>query len=61
MIAATDLVFLASVYHSKSGKEYSDPSRLGANIRGGRPGFVRVASNEQGGTVVYVPDFSGNR
>ena len=59
-IGRADLVFLATVYRSVSKNESRDPSRLGANSRGGPPGFVRVTT-ENGRSVIYLPDYSGNR
>ena len=60
LIHEADLVFIATVYSSQSGDEEIDPSRAGANCRGGKPGFVRVEDSPQG-SVVYLPDYSGNR
>ncbi|KAI9926841.1 hypothetical protein ASPWEDRAFT_121344 [Aspergillus wentii DTO 134E9] len=34
---------------------------MDTNIRGGPPGFIRVASNEPSGAVVVYPEYSGNR
>ena len=34
---------------------------MSTNHRGGLPGFVRVAQNDDGGVVLVWPEFSGNR
>ncbi|KAI7204387.1 oxidoreductase [Hortaea werneckii] len=34
---------------------------MDTNHRGGPPGFVRVASNEESGAVICWPEYSGNR
>lgn len=34
---------------------------MDSNLRGGPPGFARVASNERSGAVIVWPEYSGNR
>ncbi|KAF8877521.1 hypothetical protein BD779DRAFT_1448492 [Infundibulicybe gibba] len=58
LILQSDTVFLGSSYHAPPGESHLYPSHLGMNQRGGRPGFIRVASD---GRTVVLPDFSGNR
>lgn len=36
-------------------------ANMDTNIRGGPPGFVRLASNDASGTVILYPEYSGNR
>ncbi|EST06499.1 Riboflavin synthase-like beta-barrel [Kalmanozyma brasiliensis GHG001] len=57
-VAQADAVFLATRYTSPVQTIFK--SRLGINIRGGKPGFVRITT-EEGRTVAYLPDYSGNR
>lgn len=52
MIATADTFFVASYVDLEGGKRQVDVSH-----RGGRPGFVRVGSDD----VLTIPDFSGNQ
>ena len=58
LIHASDTHFIASACPGDS----SDPT-AGCDIshRGGRPGFVRVAPAEGGGSRLDIPDWSGNK
>ncbi|KIS72165.1 uncharacterized protein UMAG_00583 [Mycosarcoma maydis] len=66
-IAQADTIFLATRYTSPVQTIFQ--SRLGINIRGGKPGFLRITTEATtdgiGGTVrrqvAYLPDYSGNR
>ncbi|ETS63810.1 hypothetical protein PaG_02128 [Moesziomyces aphidis] len=66
-IARADAVFLATRYTSPVQTIFK--SHLGINIRGGKPGFVRISAEKvarsSGETelrqVAYLPDYSGNR
>lgn len=51
LLAKADMFFISS-HHEAT---------LGTNHRGGPPGFVRVARNDGGGTVLVYPELSGNR
>ena len=51
MLSQADMFFMSSHYED----------RLGTNHRGGPPGFVRVAQNDDRGTVLIYPEYSGNR
>ncbi|CZT16794.1 related to oxidoreductase, FAD-binding [Ramularia collo-cygni] len=52
LLAKADLFFVSSAQHDTD---------MDTNHRGGPPGFLRVDSNEEGGAVVYWPEYSGNR
>ncbi|GAB1730169.1 hypothetical protein NU195Hw_g7476t1 [Hortaea werneckii] len=52
LLAKADMIFLSSSHNSID---------MDTNHRGGPPGFVRVASNEESGAVVCWPEYSGNR
>jgi predicted pyridoxine 5'-phosphate oxidase superfamily flavin-nucleotide-binding protein len=52
MIATADTFFVASYVDLENGKRQVDVSH-----RGGRPGFVRVGTDE----VLTIPDFAGNQ
>ncbi|GAK62089.1 oxidoreductase FAD-binding protein [Moesziomyces antarcticus] len=66
-VAQADAVFLATRYTSPVQTIFK--SHLGINIRGGKPGFVRITAEKvtrrSGETelrqVAYLPDYSGNR
>ncbi|SNX81899.1 uncharacterized protein MEPE_00604 [Melanopsichium pennsylvanicum] len=62
-IAQADTVFLATRYTSPVSTIFK--SNLGMNIRGGKPGFVRltteISSTGEEHQVAYLPDYSGNR
>ncbi|ERF77029.1 hypothetical protein EPUS_07935 [Endocarpon pusillum Z07020] len=51
LIAKADTLFVSSCDHDKD---------MDMNIRGGSPGFVRVQSNGDSGTVLVWPEYSGN-
>jgi ferredoxin-NADP reductase len=51
LIAKADTIFLSSCNHDND---------MDSNIRGGPPGFVRVQSNDDSGTVLVWPEYSGN-
>lgn len=52
LLAKADMIFLSSSHNSVD---------MDTNHRGGPPGFVRVASNEESGAVICWPEYSGNR
>ena len=52
LLDKADMFFLSSSHHE---------SNMGTNIRGGPPGFVRVARNDASATILVYPEFSGNR
>ncbi|OTA25050.1 hypothetical protein BTJ68_13452 [Hortaea werneckii EXF-2000] len=52
LLAKADMIFLSSSHNSID---------MDTNHRGGPPGFVRVASNEESGAVISWPEYSGNR
>lgn len=55
--SALELLAKADTFFITSHHEHT----LGTNHRGGPPGFVRVAKNDAGGTVLVYPELSGNR
>ncbi|TKY90791.1 hypothetical protein EX895_000789 [Sporisorium graminicola] len=66
-IAQADAIFLATRYTSPAQTIFK--SHLGINIRGGKPGFLRVTTEtvtknegeKEQRQVAYLPDYSGNR
>ncbi|KAL8834249.1 MAG: hypothetical protein Q9170_003836 [Blastenia crenularia] len=52
LLAKADLFFITSSYHESS---------IGTNYRGGPPGFVQVLQNNDSGSVLIYPEYSGNR
>lgn len=66
-IAQADAIFLATRYTSPVQTIFK--SHLGINIRGGKPGFLRIATEtianpdgeKERRQVAYLPDYSGNR
>ncbi len=59
MIERADTFFVASYFDGQDGRRQIDVSH-----RGGPPGFVRVdigARDADGGDVLTIPDFAGNR
>ncbi|KAF8999569.1 hypothetical protein BDZ89DRAFT_935827, partial [Hymenopellis radicata] len=52
----SDTIFFGTTHDSRAPLF---PSHLGMNIRGGRPGFVRVLPSD--GRTIVLPDYSGNR
>ncbi|RMX82961.1 hypothetical protein D0869_05672 [Hortaea werneckii] len=52
LLAKADMIFLSSSHNSID---------MDTNHRGGPPGFVRVASNEESGAIICWPEYSGNR
>ncbi|UZJ56281.1 hypothetical protein CBS101457_005601 [Exobasidium rhododendri] len=62
IISRADLLFLAS-RHSGDLEAYpADPARLGNNIRGGPPGFLRTFWDDEAQSIcIVLPDWSGNR
>ncbi|RQO44300.1 flavin-nucleotide-binding protein [Variovorax sp. KBW07] len=63
LIGSADTLFIATAYpNDVAAGDEADASSHGVDVshRGGRPGFVRIDSNE-GGDVLTVPDFNGNR
>ncbi|KAI6909466.1 putative oxidoreductase [Hortaea werneckii] len=52
LLEKADMIFLSSSHNSID---------MDTNHRGGPPGFVRVASNEESGAVICWPEYSGNR
>jgi ferredoxin-NADP reductase len=51
LIAKADTIFVSTCNHDND---------MDSNIRGGPPGFVRVQSNNDSGTVLVWPEYSGN-
>ncbi|KAJ3549925.1 hypothetical protein NM688_g5126 [Phlebia brevispora] len=58
-VHAADTVFIGSTYVASKEDVAKNPSHVGQNQRGGRPGFIRVRPSD--GKTIVVPDFSGNR
>ena len=58
-ILQSDTVWLGSSYEARREDRAKYPSHVGANARGGRPGFVRVLPSD--GRTLVLPDYSGNR
>ncbi|KAJ5105653.1 Riboflavin synthase-like beta-barrel [Penicillium alfredii] len=56
--AAVELLSRADTIFVSSSK---GASTMDTNIRGGPPGFVRVASNDADDVVILYPEYSGNR
>lgn len=52
LIAKADLFFITSSNHRRD---------MDANYRGGPVGFVRVLENDERGTTLVYPEYSGNR
>ncbi|KAL8715928.1 MAG: hypothetical protein Q9220_000595 [cf. Caloplaca sp. 1 TL-2023] len=52
LLAKADLFFISSSYGKSS---------MGTNYRGGPPGFVRIMHNNDSGTTLVYPEYSGNR
>src|SRR5436190_4376837 len=52
LLEQADTFFLSSSHENLS---------MDTNIRGGARGFVRVLSNNPGGTILVYPEYSGNR
>ena len=64
LIGSADTLFIATAYPNEvSEGDEADASSHGVDVshRGGRPGFVRIDSDEEGRDVLTVPDFNGNR
>jgi hypothetical protein len=58
MITSSDTVFLGTYFSASVDEARINPSHVGINHRGGRPGFVRVLPD---GRSIVIPDYSGNR
>ncbi|KAI0059565.1 hypothetical protein BV25DRAFT_1860144 [Artomyces pyxidatus] len=58
-ILEADTIFIGSTYKADPNDAKLFPSHVGANQRGGLPGFVRVLPSD--GHTIVVPDYSGNR
>lgn len=56
-IHESDTTFLGTTYAASPNERQKNPSHLGMNHRGGRPGFVRVKPSDQ--RTVVLPDLSG--
>ena len=56
-IHESDMTFLGTSYVALPHERQSNPSHLGMNHRGGRPGFVRVNPSDQ--RTLVLPDLSG--
>lgn len=54
---AVDLIHKADLFFISS----TNGETMDTNHRGGPPGFVRVAKNDEGGVVLVYPEYSGNR
>ncbi|KAI9890488.1 MAG: hypothetical protein M1814_003972 [Vezdaea aestivalis] len=52
LVEKSDMLFISSSNHDED---------MDSNHRGGPPGFVRVLANEDAGTVLVYPEYSGNR
>ena len=52
MLAKADMLFITASNHG---------STLSTNHRGGPPGFVRIAKNDETGCILVYPELSGNR
>lgn len=52
LLSKADAFFISSSHHGSS---------MGTNYRGGPPGFVRVLINDDSGTTLVFPEYSGNR
>ncbi|RHZ48737.1 hypothetical protein CDV55_100120 [Aspergillus turcosus] len=52
LLNRADCLFVASIHGTED---------MDINIRGGPPGFVRLASNGSSGSVFVYPEYSGNR
>ena len=52
LLAKADLFFVSSSDHD---------TNMGTNVRGGSPGFVRLAENNASSVVLAYPEYSGNR
>ncbi|PPR00315.1 hypothetical protein CVT24_004602 [Panaeolus cyanescens] len=58
LIMNSDTTFLGTTYAAAEKESDWNPSHVGMNHRGGRPGFIRVRKDKR---TVVLPDFSGNR
>lgn len=58
-IHSCDTTFFGTTYAATEDDASRFPSHVGMNIRGGRPGFVRVRPSDK--RTLVLPDFSGNR
>ncbi|KAI5866208.1 hypothetical protein GGS23DRAFT_617302 [Durotheca rogersii] len=58
LLARADMFFIAS---AAPGAGEGGSGSMDTNHRGGTPGFVRVLRNEEGGTALVYPEYSGNR
>ena len=56
-ITEADTIFIGTSYEAKAEDVHKFPSHVGANQRGGRPGFVRVRPSD--GKTLVLPDYSG--
>ena len=56
-IHGSDTTFLGTTYLALPHERQKNPSHLGMNHRGGRPGFIRVKPSDQ--RTLVLPDFSG--
>lgn len=57
-ITSSDNLWLGTSYLPAANSRSASQPHLGANHRGGRPGFVRVRAD---GKTLVIPDYSGNR
>ncbi|KAK0457547.1 uncharacterized protein EV420DRAFT_502383 [Desarmillaria tabescens] len=58
-IQSSDTTFFGTTYAAAEDNASRFPSHVGMNIRGGRPGFIRVRPSDK--RTLVLPDFSGNR
>ncbi|KAK0202267.1 hypothetical protein DFS33DRAFT_1375582 [Desarmillaria ectypa] len=58
-IHSCDTTFFGTTYAATEDDASRFPSHVGMNIRGGRPGFIRVRPSDN--RTLVLPDFSGNR
>ncbi|CAO1637760.1 unnamed protein product [Sympodiomycopsis kandeliae] len=62
IISQADLIYLGTLHTGSTDTWYTDRSKLGCNIRGGRPGFLRnYWDTHTKRHCLLLPDFSGNR
>jgi hypothetical protein len=56
-IHESDTTFFGTAYIALPQERQKNPSHLGMNHRGGRPGFIRVNPSDQ--RTLVLPDLSG--
>lgn len=58
-IHESDTTFLGTAYVALPYEHQRNPSHLGMNHRGGRPGFIRVNPSDE--RTLVLPDLSGKQ